>query len=121
MRWSLPFPSSLLLLVWSCAETPDPCVPMCDAATALYGGCLETWGVEWTSAGYEDEAHFQESCETWAWTSRLLEEDAGKDGQIDRVCRQRRALFDEGECSDFTGIDWSQLPWEPAEDDKERR
>ena len=77
MRWS-----PLLVALVSCGAEPDPCTPMCAAATALYGGCLESWGVEWTSAGYDDEADFTESCETWAWSSRLLEEDAGKSGEI---------------------------------------
>lgn len=112
MRWS-----PLLVALVSCGAEPDPCTPMCAAATALYGGCLESWGVEWTSAGYDDEAHFTESCETWAWSSRLLEEDAGKSGEIDAVCRERRVLFEEGECSDFTSTDWSTLPWQPVDSD----
>lgn len=112
MRWSLP-----LLAIVACAEPPDRCVPMCAAAMELYGGCLDAWGVDWTSAGYDDDAHFLDSCETWAWTTRLLEEDAGETGQIDAICSERQALFADGECADFTEVDWSALPWQPAESD----
>lgn len=112
MRWLLS-----LLVLGACAEQADPCVPMCRAAADLYGGCLEGWGVEWTSAGYDDEEHFLESCETWAWSTRVLEEDAGESGQIDAICRDRRALFEDGECADFTSTDWSALPWQPDDGD----
>lgn len=115
MRW---FP--LLALAASCSSPPDPCTPMCAAATELYGGCLESWGVEWTSAGYDDAAHFEESCETWAWTTRLLEEEAGRSGEIDALCQERRKLFEDGECDDFTDINWSELPWQPAGHDTGR-
>ena len=109
MRW---FP--ILMMLAACGAEPDPCTPMCAAATELYGGCLASWDMEWTSAGYDDATHFTESCETWAWSSRLLEEDAGRSGEIDTVCRERRETFEDGECEDFTRIDWSTLPWEPS-------
>lgn len=112
MRW---FP--IIAVLVSCKADPDPCTPMCAAATDLYGGCLASWDVDWTSAGYDDADHFTESCETWAWTSRLLEEEAGKSGEIDAVCRERRQTFEAGECADFTGTNWDALPWEPIDAD----
>ena len=115
MRWSV-----LLLPLFGipgCSEPPDPCAPMCAAATELYGGCLADWGVEWTSAGYEDEDDFRETCDTWAWQTRILEEEAEKSGQINGLCEERRALFETGTCADFTGINWSELPWQSARDD----
>lgn len=111
MRWSV-FLS--LCGILGCAEPPDPCAPMCAAATELYGGCLADWGVAWSSAGYEDAEDFRETCDTWAWQTRILEEEAGKSGQIDGLCRERRALFEAGSCDDFTGINWSELPWQSA-------
>lgn len=84
---------------------------MCLAASELYGGCLNDWGVDWTSAGYDDADHFEGACQTWAWTTRMLEAEAERAGQVDAVCRERRDLFTAGECSDFTTVDWSELPW----------
>ncbi|HCH65195.1 MAG TPA: hypothetical protein DFR83_20490 [Deltaproteobacteria bacterium] len=113
MRW---FHSLSLFLLIGCSTPPDPCDPMCEAAANLYGGCLEDWGAEWTSAGYDDEAHFLESCQTWAWSTRLLEADAEESGQINAVCRERQALFTDGTCTDFTSLDWSALPWQVEPD-----
>lgn len=116
MRWTPLSGLVLLAGLTGCGEDPDPCAPMCRAATALYGTCLDEWGLDWSSAGYDDAAHFAESCETWAWTSRLLEADAGEDGAVDRVCRTRRARFEAGTCEDLTAVDWNGLPWEPVPD-----
>jgi hypothetical protein len=109
----------LLLSIVACGEPePDPCEPMCQEAAVLYGGCLADWGLEWSAAGYEDEQHFLLSCATWAWELRELEEAAlergelGRTGSVDAVCVEREELFSDGVCSDYTDIDWSELPWD---------
>lgn len=102
----------LALLLAGCAPQPDdPCAPMCQAATDLYGGCLEGWGSDWAAAGYRDGADFRDACETWAWEMRLLEAEAGQQGAVDAACAEREALFLEGTCEDFTAVDWSARPW----------
>ena len=66
-----------------------------------------------------DEEDFLDSCETWAWELRLLEEDAldqgviDEIGQVDATCRQRQAAFmaDDATCDTYTGIDWNDAPW----------
>ena len=88
---------------------------MCATATELYGRCLDAWGVDWEAAGYADAADFASSCDTWAWTSRALEDEAGETGAVDRECRERRALLDGGTCDDFTSLDWSSVPWQGEE------
>ena len=93
-------------------EPPDPCTPMCAAATTLYGSCLDGWGAAWTDAGYEDEADFLDACETWAWSARLLEDEAGETGRIDATCRERTVQYTDGTCEDFLATDWSTLPWQ---------
>ena len=104
----------LLLALLSCADTaPDPCPDMCRAGASLYGGCLESWGLDWSAAGFEDDADFLEVCETWAWEMRMLEEAAGESGTVDATCEERDALFTDGDCDDFTGVDWSDFPWDP--------
>ncbi len=109
----------LLLSIVACGEpAADPCEPMCSSAAALYGGCLEGWGLDWTAAGYEDEEDFLGSCATWAWELRVLEEAAiergelAAGGHVDAVCEERAELFQDGVCSDYTDIDWSQPPWD---------
>lgn len=100
----------MIALFWlSCARAPDPCEAMCLAAAELYGGCLTSWDLDWSAAGYNDEAAFLESCRTWAWQGRILEEDAGEKGRIDALCEDRAALFsaDTATCEDFTDLDWS--------------
>jgi hypothetical protein len=85
---------------------------MCVAAADLYGSCLEAWETDWPAAGYDDRADFLDACETWTWTSRLLEEDADRAGEVDALCRERHELYVSGTCEDFAGTDWSSVPWE---------
>ena len=102
------------LLLPACGpDQPDPCVPMCAAAARLYGECLDEWGAEWTDAGYRDQADFVDACDTWAWSARLLEDDAGETGRVDATCRTRSKAFSGGTCDDFTAVDWSRMPWSP--------
>ena len=111
-RW---FACGLLAgLALGCGSSEDPCLSMCAAATDRYAACLEEWGVSWTDAGYDDRAGFRASCDTWAWQGRMLEDDAGAEGALDAVCAARGAALREGTCDDFTAIDWSRYPWEPA-------
>ena len=119
-------PRALLLLALAgCADdAPDPCARMCDAAAALYGGCLEEWGAGWEAAGYEDDRDFLGSCETWAWQLRVLEEDAvetgeiAEGGQVDAVCRERAADLsaEDAACEAFTSLDWHTPPWRESAD-----
>ena len=107
-------------LVWSvclaaCGTPDDPCEAMCDAAAALYEGCLVEWGVSWDQAGFDGQLGFLESCDTWAWELRVLEEDAQEAGAVDAICRERSALFESGTCDDYTSNDWDALPWEAGD------
>ena len=107
----------LLFLVACAGPEPDPCEPMCEEAAALYGGCLEEWGLQWSDAGYEDQAHYLESCSTWAWELRELEAAAvergelSRSGRVDAVCVEREELFASGSCEDYTAINWSEPLW----------
>ncbi len=99
----------LLPLFAGCAEPPvvsSVCEEMCTTATQLYGSCLDTWGVDWTSAGFDNAKAHQESCEVWSWqTSEIHGADT-----IDAICEDRGALLNEGECSDYSAIDWNAVP-----------
>jgi len=97
----------------SCASADDPCDDMCAAAATTYGTCLEDWGLDWSAAGYEDDADFREVCETWAWEMRILEKETDADGWTDATCAARAELL--GTCEDYIGIDWNAGPGdEPA-------
>ena len=92
-----------------CSEVPDVsdvCRQMCTTATDLYGGCLDTWGMEWSDAGFENAAGHQETCEVWSW------EVAELDGRelSDRLCEERAQILRSGECSDYTKINWNGMP-----------
>ncbi len=107
-------------------ETPAPsaCTDMCGSAAALYGGCLEDWGVDWSAAGYEDEDQFLASCATWIWEMSLLEADALERGEIEQegwlgpVCAERHAAFsaEDATCEAYTGVDWNDTPWQAPEE-----
>jgi len=112
MRWRF-----LTALALGCGD-PDPCTPMCAAATDLYGRCLDDWGVGWSAAGYDNAGDFRDACETWAWEMQHLEREARRrdpavKGQVDATCRTRRDRFSDPDatCEDFTEIDWSRSPW----------
>lgn len=104
----------MLLLLLACAEAPDPCAEMCEAAASLYGGCLSGWGADWSAAGYADEADYLDACGTWAWELRALEADAGRSGQVDALCAERDAQLtaDDATCETYTTMDWNTPPWE---------
>ena len=124
----MPRPSPLLLLLGvSCgmppAEAPPACAERCDAAGVLYGGCLEAWGVDWSAAGYADEAQFRNSCETWGWEMAHLEADAVEQGTLSapgwlaQTCQDRRDAFaaEDAACSTYTDIAWNDVPWSPED------
>ena len=100
-----------LFLLGSCGEKQDPCEDMCQSAADLYGGCLQDWGEDWETVGYTCRADFVHSCNTWAWETRILATDAGEGGVVDEVCLDRSALFEAGECSDYTSVDWNESLW----------
>ena len=104
----------MLLLLAACAADPDPCTAMCVAAASLYGGCLTTWGADWESANYADEADFVDACATWAWEMRQLEVDAGKIGATDQTCLERSTAFqaEDATCDTYTTLDWNSPTWE---------
>lgn len=106
----------LLAFLLACNPAPDPCEAMCAAAADLYGTCLESWALDWSAAGYEDQADFLDRCETWAWEARLLEADAGQDGAVDAACEERELTFGEAldplTCEAYTTIAWEEMPWE---------
>lgn len=93
---------------------------MCAAAAALYGRCLDEAGADWAQAGFDDADAFTDSCETWAWEMRLLEADAvdrghpEAQGAVDAACADRHAAMRAADaaCAAYTGIDWSEPPWE---------
>jgi len=112
----------LLVTLTTCADdgVPEACVEMCAAGAAVYGACLEDWGVSWAEAGHEDRSDFLGSCETWAWEMSLLEADAvdrgapGAEGATAEACDERRAALraPDATCEAWTDVDWSTPPWE---------
>ena len=92
-----------------CTEVPDvskACMQMCTSATDLYGECLAAWEMAWSDAGFENAAAHQESCEVWSWEIAELHGRTESNG----LCRDRADLLNNGECSDYTGIDWNETP-----------
>ena len=79
---------------------------MCRSATALYGDCLETWGMTWSDAGYSHASSHQESCEVWSWEVAEVHGRNVSDG----LCLDRGEIFRMGECSDYTDINWNEIP-----------
>lgn len=105
MRRFLPL---VLALLGGCAPgVPEACPEMCLEAAALYGGCIEEWGLDWPAVGYEDERAYVHSCETWAWEARLLTRD--EPDWLGATCLARRDAFAEPEatCEDYAAVDWS--------------
>ena len=101
------------------AEVPTQCTEMCAAASALYGTCLSDQGLDWSAAGYDDEAAFLDSCETWAWEQGLVLDDAlaagateDSDWLVD-TCAQRAVAFEDADatCETYTSVDWSEVGW----------
>ena len=113
----------LLALLISCQTTTAPasCDRMCDAAVALYGGCLTDWGVDWTAAGFEDEDAFRNSCATWGWQMSLLQAQAIEEGThsdpgwLSATCTEREEAMsaEDAACSVYTDIEWNNAPWSP--------
>lgn len=96
----------LLLGLLSC-EGADPCPEMCSKASIAYDTCLTDWGLSWPDAGYTDSVEFFYSCETWAWASRQIDEDAGTAGRTSVVCVERDELLS----TDFSCEDWADIDW----------
>jgi hypothetical protein len=91
----------------------DPCASMCSSATQHLGGCLELMGANWMDAGYTDAIGFFESCETWAWVTRKLEDEGGPSGATERQCIEWESQIESDGfiCDDFDQIDWNTTPW----------
>lgn len=104
-------------VVAGCAPKPDEdCAPMCAAAAAAYGRCLDPDGAgapSWQDAGYNDEQGFLDACDTWAWEQRLLARAAdgrrAGDTKVSAACTAREAELhaEDGACDAFLAIDWS--------------
>ena len=102
----------LLSMALGCSSD-DPCASMCSSATQHLGGCLELIGANWADAGYPDANAFFDSCETWAWVTRKLEDDEGRSGATEQQCIEWESQIeaDDFTCDDFNEIDWSATPW----------
>ncbi len=100
-------------------DVPAECEQMCDAAAALYGACLSDLGLDWSAAGYANQAGFLDSCQTWAWEQALVHDDALASGATEDeawlldTCAQRTAAFEDADatCVTYTSIDWSEVGW----------
>ena len=86
---------------------------MCSTATQHLGGCLELVGASWQDAGYADERGFFHACETWAWSTRMLESEEGPTDATTHQCESWEAAIndDDFSCVDFDGLDWNSTPW----------
>ena len=103
---------SLILLV-ACGSSPDPCEPFCALAASTRGECLADEGLDWEAAGYEDEADYAGSCETWAWEQRLLAREAGGDPDaVGARCEALGEAVETGGCEALAAIDWDDPAWE---------
>ena len=101
-----------VLFLGSCTGAEeDSCEDMCLAAADLYGGCLQEWGEGWETAGYTCREDYIHSCNTWAWETKILATDVGAEEVVQEVCLDRAALFESGECSDYTSVDWNEDLW----------
>lgn len=99
----------------ACApEAPEPCLSLCDAVTEATSACLEAEGLSWTAKGYEDEADFSASCETWAWEQAQLAQ--GDLDELEGACAASEAavlaLPTPPTCAEITATGWSSPTWE---------
>jgi len=85
---------------------PEVCIDMCTIATELYDDCLDGWGASWEDAGFDGAYAHQTSCETWAWELSILSDN----DSLVETCLERANLFESGDCSAYTGIDWNEHP-----------
>ena len=101
-----------LLVLFGC-QKPDPCAAMCSIATRTLGGCIENDNLTWEDAGYDDARDFFHSCETWAWASRKLEDDAGAPGMTTKTCKTWESEIESPTftCEDFHALEWNTSPW----------
>ena len=106
-----------ILLLSACAgvEAPAPCTLFCQSAADLYERCLDEWGLGWSEAGYEDEAAYLHSCQTWTWEQAQFEADAlgqGEEveGRLHQSCVDNTLLFSASNatCATYTDFDWSR-------------
>lgn len=102
----------MILLLLACAAIPPDCGPMCEVLTSRKGECLAVDGLDWSAAGYSDADDFRAACETWAWESRELEQDAGCRGATDAICVERDAVLrgSDFSCQQLSEMDWNSSP-----------
>lgn len=107
------------LLSCQSVSPPASCDALCVAAAEHQRACLVEWGVEWDAAGYEDEADFLLSCQTWAWEMSLLEADAvangvlAQPGTLAETCTDWTTAYAETDmtCASELPVDWHTPPW----------
>ena len=95
-------------------EAPEACLTLCDAVAEATSACLEAEELTWTAKGYDDEAAFLSSCETWAWEQAQLAQ--GDLDELQEACAASeaavRALPTPPSCAEITETRWSSPSWE---------
>jgi hypothetical protein len=100
----------LSLGLGACApEAPPSCLTLCDAVAEATSACLMAEGLQWSAKGYDDEADFLSSCETWAWEQAQLNQGALE--ELEEGCAASeaavRALPSPPTCAEITATGWS--------------
>ena len=93
---------------------PPECLTLCDAVAEATSACLEAEGLTWSAKGYDDEATFLASCETWAWEQAQLAQGSLDELQAGCVASEEavRALPTPPSCAEITATRWSSPSWE---------
>lgn len=110
-----PLAAALAALLGACTPAAPPaCLDLCDAVAEATSACLEAEGLPWTAKGYEDEADFSASCETWAWEQAQLAQ--GDLDELEAACAASEAavlaLPTPPSCAEITATGWSSPSWE---------
>lgn len=93
---------------------PAECLTLCDAVAEATSACLEAEELTWAAKGYDDEADFLASCETWAWEqAQLAQGDLDELGERCAASEEAvRALPTPPSCAEITATRWSSPSWE---------
>lgn len=95
-------------------EAPTECLTLCDAVAVATSACLEAEELTWAAKGYDDEAAFLASCETWAWEQAQLARGDLDELRAGCVASEEavRALPTPPSCAEITATRWSSPSWE---------
>lgn len=108
-----------LIALLACDPVPPACPALCAEAAAALSPCVEAQGLSWSAYGYEDQADFQDACDTWAWEQARMAQHAsarqGGGGQglhaLEARCVDLSETFATGTCEEQLSVRWGDEAW----------